>query len=122
MNDGSTYIFYRKVIRDEGVLFVSEGCKGKSNREVLLRRDPSWCFDKVIYRFLSWNISIPQDSSPPKSRTSVFSPFAFRSVAHSLKPYRHSWIYYCRSTYLIVAIEAETICIPLGIREQNKIE
>lgn len=72
MNDGSTCISYRGVIRGEGRLFCVRRVKRETKSWSFTRRDPSWCSDEVIYRFLSWNISVPQDSSPLKVTHELF--------------------------------------------------
>jgi len=109
LSDDSTCISYREVIKGmtKAPSYVNEW-KGKPNREVFTRRDPSWCLNQVIYRIASQH-HIPQllkISHLRKSRTSVSSLSSGASRTYSslidslvdlLLP----------STYLIAAIEAE---------------
>ena len=84
------------------------GWKGKPNREVFARRDPSWCLNQVIYR-IALQHHIPQllkISHLRKSRTSVFplSSGASRTYSSLIDSLVDLLL---PSTYLIAAIEAE---------------
>lgn len=74
MSDDSTCISYREVIKGTAKApSCVNGWKGKPNREIFARRDPSWCLDQVIYQISPRNIPAFQDFSPSKVTHERFS-------------------------------------------------
>lgn len=107
-----------------GRLFCVRRVKREAKSWSFTRRDPSWCSDEVIYRFLSWNISVPQDSSSPKVTHERFFTLclpergaltqALSTLVDLLLP---KYVSNCSNWSWI-----PLFCILFGIGQQNKIE